>query len=56
MDPRDAKLRMAAQMDRFERLGIADFVLLNIGSLDELEAMVGEAWLWISRLRDELGR
>jgi len=56
MDPADAKARIAAQMDRFERLGFADFVVLNIGSLDELDAMVAEAWSWISRLRAELGR
>jgi dephospho-CoA kinase len=51
-----ARLRMAAQMDRFERLGVADFVVLNIGSLAELDEMVAEAWSWILRLREELGR
>jgi dephospho-CoA kinase len=47
---------MSAQMDRFDRLGVADFVVLNIGSLAELDAMVAEAWSWILRLREELGR
>lgn len=56
MDAEQAQLRMKAQMDRFERLGFADFVLMNIGSLAELDAMVDEAWSWILRLRDELGR
>lgn len=56
MDERHARLRMGAQMDRFARLGVADFVVLNIGSLAELDAMVAEAWSWILRLRDELGR
>jgi dephospho-CoA kinase len=56
MDESHARLRMSAQMDRFERLGVADFVVLNIGSLAELDAMVAEAWSWILRLRQELGR
>ena len=56
MDEAHARLRMSAQMDRFERLVVADFVVLNIGSLAELDAMVAEAWSWILRLRDELGR
>jgi dephospho-CoA kinase len=56
MDEAHARLRMSAQMDRFDRLGIADFVVLNIGSLAELDAMVAEAWSWILRLREELGR
>lgn len=56
MDEAHAKLRMGAQMDRSERLGVADFVVLNIGSLAELDAMVAESWSWILRLREELGR
>jgi dephospho-CoA kinase len=56
MDETHARLRMSAQMDRFDRLGVADFVVLNIGSLAELDAMVAEAWSWILRLREELGR
>jgi dephospho-CoA kinase len=56
MDEAHAKLRMGAQMDRFERLAVADFVVLNIGSLAELDAMVAESWSWILRLREELGR
>jgi dephospho-CoA kinase len=56
MDEPHARLRMGTQMDRFERLRVADFVVLNIGSLAELDAMVAEAWSWILRLREELGR
>jgi dephospho-CoA kinase len=56
MDEAHARLRMGAQMDRFERLAVADFVVLNIGSLAELDAMVAESWSWILRLREELGR
>ncbi len=56
MDETQARLRMGAQMDRFDRLGVADFVVLNVGSLAELDAMVAEAWSWIWRLREELGR
>lgn len=56
MSPEDARRRMAAQMDRYERIARADFVILNLGTLPELVEMVGEAWAWIGRLREELGR
>ena len=40
-----ARARMAAQASREERLKIADHVLTNDGSLDELEKQVDELWL-----------
>lgn len=40
----DAEARMAAQISREERLRIADHVLNNDGSLDELEAQVDDLW------------
>jgi len=52
----DISARIAAQMDRFERLDVADFVILNVGTLEELEAMVDNAWNWIRDLRVKLGR
>ncbi len=39
-----AKARMAAQVSREERLKIADHVLTNDGSLDELRKQVDELW------------
>jgi len=39
-----ARARMAAQASREERLKIADHVLTNDGSLDELEKQVDELW------------
>ena len=52
----DISARIAAQMDRFERLAVADFAILNVGTLDELVVMVDNAWSWILNLRAELGR
>jgi dephospho-CoA kinase len=51
MSAEDARARIAAQASRAERLRQADYVILNIGSLDELEAMVEKAWEWIEGLR-----
>jgi dephospho-CoA kinase len=39
-----AKARMAAQASREDRLKIADFVLNNDGSIDELRTQVDELW------------
>lgn len=56
MSDEDASARIAAQIDRFERLAVADFAILNVGTLDELAVMVDNAWSWILNLRAELGR
>lgn len=48
--------RMTSQSDRFERLAIADFAILNVGTMEELGDMVENAWTWIGHLREELGR
>lgn len=42
--PADAESRMAAQASREDRLKIADHVLTNDGSLEELAAQVDELW------------
>jgi len=42
----DARARIAAQLSRHERLGIADWVLDNSGGLDELEAAIEAAFNW----------
>jgi dephospho-CoA kinase len=39
-----ARARMAAQATREQRLAIADIVIDNSGSLDELDRRVGEVW------------
>jgi len=51
MDPSDAEARLATQADRPTRIASADFVIMNMGTLDELEEMVGRAWAWIEHLR-----
>ena len=50
MDEDDARSRIAAQADRFARIAVADYVILNIGSLEELDEMTEGAWHWIERL------
>jgi dephospho-CoA kinase len=49
----DAEARIANQASRSERLAEADFVIMNMGTLDELEEMVRRAWVWIKRLQAE---
>ncbi|MFI6923880.1 dephospho-CoA kinase [Nonomuraea spiralis] len=44
MSGSDARARIAAQASRDERLAAADLVILNEGSLDDLEARVEEVW------------
>lgn len=46
----DARARIAAQLPRAERLAIADWVIDNSGSIDELEAAVDTAFTWASAL------
>ncbi len=51
MSRTDAERRAAAQISREERLRVADFIIMNMGSLEELADMVGRAWEWIESLR-----
>ncbi|MGO9335485.1 MAG: dephospho-CoA kinase [Acidimicrobiales bacterium] len=53
MDRSDAEARIANQAGRLERVARADFVIMNAGTLDELEEKVTDAWAWIGRLRTE---
>ncbi len=55
MGEADARARIAAQPPLAERLAGADFVILNLGSPDELNEMVDRAWLWIEGLRTDGG-
>lgn len=55
MEPADARARLASQADRSVRIARADFVIMNMGTLDELEEMVRRAWDWIEQLRSSSG-
>ncbi|MEU6794464.1 dephospho-CoA kinase [Nonomuraea wenchangensis] len=45
----DAKARIAAQAGREDRLAVADIVIANEGSLEELDARVAEVWAELLR-------
>ncbi|MBA2495903.1 MAG: dephospho-CoA kinase [Acidimicrobiia bacterium] len=49
-DEGDARRRIAAQVSRAERLAVADRVLDNSHTLDELRAQVDTAWEWLRDL------
>ena len=49
-DEADARARIARQASREARLALADFVVDNSGSLDELEPQIVELWTWIQGL------
>lgn len=51
MDPADARARVAAQPSREERMAMADFVVDNASSYEDLEAQVASLWGWIERLQ-----
>lgn len=53
MEEADARRRVAAQASRSERVARADFVILNDGSLTDLESKVAQAWSWIRSLPRE---
>jgi dephospho-CoA kinase len=52
MTREDAEARVAAQASREERIAGGDYVILNIGTLQELALMVDRAWAWMLSLRD----
>lgn len=47
----DARARVAAQISREERRAIADVVIDNGGSIDQLEAQIDAVWTWLEDLR-----
>lgn len=49
----DARARVAAQISREERCAIADRVIDNSGTLDDLKPQVDEVWAWLVALRDD---
>lgn len=52
MTEQGVRERIAAQSSRETRRNAADFIMLNIGTLEELRAMAERAWEWMSRLSD----
>ncbi|MEO8695822.1 MAG: dephospho-CoA kinase [Acidimicrobiales bacterium] len=46
----DARARIANQASRDDRLAIADFVIDNSGTLDDVTQRVAESWQWICSL------
>jgi dephospho-CoA kinase len=46
----DARARIAAQIERSDRLELADFVVDNGGTLADLEVQVDRLWAWIAGL------
>ena len=51
MSREDAEARVAAQASRTDRLRQADYVILNVGTLEELALMVDRAWNWMLGLK-----
>jgi len=52
MPEEQARARMAAQAGREQRLAVADIVVDNSGSLDDLDHRVAEVWAGLERLRN----
>ena len=46
----DARARVAAQIERSDRLELADFVVDNGGTMADLEVQVDRLWAWIAGL------
>lgn len=51
----DARARVAAQISREERRAIADVVIDNGGTLEQLEAQIDGVWAWLEELRAGAG-
>lgn len=49
-DQADARRRVASQASRADRLAVADRVLDNSGTVDELRTQVDAAWKWLTGL------
>lgn len=52
MTPGRVRERIAAQSSRERRRSVADFIIINIGTLEELRDMSERAWEWINGLPD----
>ena len=51
MSREDAEARVTAQASRTDRHRQADYVILNVGTLEELALMVDRAWNWMVGLK-----
>jgi dephospho-CoA kinase len=51
MEEADVRRRMAAQLSRGERVAMADYVLDNSSTLEDLRVRVGKLWAWLEVLR-----
>src|SRR5207302_385776 len=56
MKPEEVEARMAAQATREDRLALADVVIDNSGSPEDLVREVDRAWAWIEDLRRRKGQ
>jgi dephospho-CoA kinase len=56
MAPDQAQARMTAQASREQRLAVADIVIDNSGSLDDLDRRVGDVWAGLQRRSQDPGR
>ena len=52
LDPEDVRARMAAQASSEQREALADVVIRNNGTVEDLEAQVADVW---EQLRARLG-
>ena len=50
MDEMDVRARIANQASRDERIAVADKVIDNSGSREDLRRQVDEVWAWIQTL------
>ena len=50
----DARARIASQVSREERTKMADFVVDNSGTLDDLDSQVDDCWNWVQARLVEL--
>jgi dephospho-CoA kinase len=53
MNEADARARIANQADRADRLAVADRVVDNSGTRDQLERQVDDVWAWLRSLPSE---
>jgi dephospho-CoA kinase len=49
----DARARIARQASRVDRVALADIVVDNSGSPEELDRQLDRVWTWIGRLRSD---
>jgi dephospho-CoA kinase len=56
MDAEDAARRIAAQMDRAERIALGDRVIDNSGTFEELVTATQALWEWLEAQRVEKHR